>query len=371
MTSASNAQSVGLAVIGCGDVSFRTYFPGMAPIVADGSARVLVCCDPVRERAERAAALFPGARAVTERREAIATPGVTAALDLTPAPFHTEVNTDLIEAGLDVFTEKPLAGSVAEARELIALAERQGKLLFSAPAVMATNRFRWLKRVVESGRIGEPTLAVAQYANMGPAAWREYTGDPAGHYGPAVGPLLDTGVYALHAVTGLLGPARRVQAMGRIAIPRRRVLIERLQGQEIEVSANDLMLLHLDFGSAFAQVLSSFATPASQAPAFELHASQGSISIGYDTWYDANGPADILIRDESELGIEGWTRVGPPTHSPHTNLIGSGVPHFVAVLRGQEAPILTAAHATHVLEIIVAAGVAAASGETVELETTF
>jgi hypothetical protein len=43
----------------------------------------------------------------------------------------------------------------------------------------------------------------------------------------------------------------------------------------------------------------------------------------------------------------------------------------VAVLRGQEAPILTAAHATHVLEIILRATEAAASGTTIELETTF
>ena len=85
-------------------------------------------------------------------------------------------------------------------------------------------------------------------ANMGPAAWRGYTGDPSVFYGPGVGPLLDTGVYALHAVTGLLGPARRVQAFGTVAIPRRPILIPRLQGQEVEVSTNDLVLLHLDFG---------------------------------------------------------------------------------------------------------------------------
>jgi predicted dehydrogenase len=332
---------------------------------------VLVCCDPVPARAERAAALFPGARAVSDPREAIAEPGVTAALDLTPAPFHTEINTLLLEAGLDVLTEKPVAGSLNQAKTLIALAERQGKLLFSAPAVMATNRFRWLKRLLDDGRIGQPTHAVGQYANMGPAAWRAYTGDPSVFYQPGVGPVLDTGVYVLHAITGLFGPVKRVQAVGGIVIPRRRNLIERSFGQEIEVTTNDLMMLHLDFGGTYAQVLSSFATPGSKAPMLEVHGTLGTFSIAGDTWYDSNGPTDILVRDESVLGLEGWSRVSPPYHSPYLNLIGSGVPHFVAVLRGQEAPILTAAHATHVLEIILRATEAAASGTTIELETTF
>ena len=102
----------------------------------------------------------------------------------------------------------------------------------------------------------------------------------------------------------------------------------------------------------------------------EIHGTLGSISIG-DNWYDTNGATDILVRDESELGIEGWARAHPPVPSEHGNLIGAGVPHFVACVRGEEAPILTAAHATHVLELILKAGESAASGETLNLETTF
>jgi hypothetical protein len=48
-------------------------------------------------------------------------------------------------------------------------------------------------------------------------------------------------------------------------------------------------------------------------------------------------------------------------------LIQFGPEHFVAVLEGAEAPILTAEHATHVLEIILAAGVSIEEGCAVEL----
>ena len=365
-------MTVSLGIVGCGDVAFRTYFPGLEPVIADGSAEVAVCFDPVLERAERAAALFPGAQPVVSLDALLEHPGLCAAVNLTPAPLHNEITTALLKRDLHVFSEKPLAATVAEGQGLIELARQRGKVLFCAPAVMATGRFRWLKQVLAAGKIGKPTLGVAQMANMGPSAWRGYTGDPSVFYGPGVGPLIDTGVYVLHALTGLLGPVKRVAAFGGIAIPKRTVLIERLLGQEITVGTNDQMLIHLDFGdTVFAQVLSSFAVPRSKAPALELHGTLGSISITMSEWYDANGATDILIRDESPLGIEDWQTVYPPLPSPHGNLIGAGVPHFIAHIQGEEDPILTAEHACHVLDVMLKAGEAAKSGESIAVDTSF
>jgi predicted dehydrogenase len=185
-------------------------------------------------------------------------------------------------------------------------------------------------------------------------------------YSKSVGPLLDTGVYVLHAITGLLGPARRVEAFGGIAIPERTVLIERLAGQTIRVESNDVMLVHLDFGeNRFAQVLSSFAVPRSKAPAMEVYGSQGTVSIAMERWYDANGPVDLFLLDK------GWLNevCPPPPPMPSTDhLIGSGPAHFVAVLRDEEAPILTAEHALHVLDIILKAQQSAQEGRALDLE---
>ena len=365
-------MTISLGIVGCGDVAFRTYFPGLQPVISDGSAKVAVVFDPVLERAERAARLFPGAQPVVSLDALLEYPGLDAAVNLTPAPLHCEITTALLNRDLHVFSEKPLAATVAEGQGLIELARKRGKVLFCAPAVMATNRFRWLKQVIASGKIGRPTLGVAQMANMGPSAWRAYTGDPSVFYGPGVGPLIDTGVYVLHGLTGLLGPVKRIQAFGGIVIPKRTVLIERLLGQEIEVGTNDQMLIHLDFGNnVFAQVLSSFAVPRTKMPAFEIHGTLGSISVSMNEWYNANGASDILVRDESPLGIEDWQTVSPPVPSPHNNLIGAGVPHFIAHIEGQEDPILTAEHACHVLDIMIKAGESAASGETIEVETRF
>lgn len=372
-------ETVNLGVVGCGDVAFRTYFSAMRAIAETGAARVVACFDPVSERAERAAAFFGTARAYSNYSELLAHDELNAVFNLTPAPFHREVTAQALGAGMHCFSEKPLAASVADAQELIEQARQARLLLMCAPAVMATPRFRWLKQMLETGRIGRPTVATAQMANMGPASWRTYTGDPAVFYGPQVGPMLDTGVYVLHGLTGLLGPAQRVEAFGGIAIPRREVLIERLAGQTIDVGTNDVMMIHLHFArGAFAQVLSSFAVPSSQAPAMELHGSGGSISINQRAWYNAEGPIDLYQIDKSPAAAEGWLHdVWPPTPNALGNGRGSshlldwGVEHFVACIRRQEMPILTAEHACHVLDIMLKATASAGAGRALELETTF
>jgi len=184
--------------------------------------------------------------------------------------------------------------------------------------------------------------------------------------------MIDTGVYVLHAITGLLGPAKRVHAMGGIAIPTRTVAIERLKGQRITVGTNDQMLIQLDFGeSVVAQVVSSFAVPGSRAPAMEVHGTGGSLSIAMGQWYDANGGAEIVTFDAATGRGTGWEMRRPPVASPYGEIIAAGVPHFVGVLRGEEASILTAKHACHVLEIMVCATESAASGASRTLTTSF
>jgi len=367
---------INLGIVGCGDVAFRTYLPGLAPLV--DRARLVACADPRLARAERLAVEAPGgpARAYGDLASLLAHSGLDAVLNLTPAPLHADVNTAILEAGLHCFAEKPLAATLDQGRALIELARRQDRLLLSAPAVMATNRFAWLRGLLAAGELGRPTLAVGQMANMGPAAWRDYKGDPAVFYSEEVGPLRDTGVYVLHAITGLLGPARRVEAFAGVAIPRRRVLIPGREGDEIVVGGYDQMLVHLDFGqpaepATFAQLLSSFALPRSKAPVLELHAEGGSLAISGDVWYAVDAPIDLFRRDEGPNPREAWQQAAPPRPNPVPNLIQTGPAHLVACLEGTEAPVLTAEHALHVLEIILLAEASAREGRAVELETTF
>ena len=353
-------------VVGCGDVATRAYLPGLEALPE--RVEVVACFDPVAERAESAAAQFAGARAYTTYDAFLGHEGgMDLVVNLTPAPLHRQVTGQALEAGYHVLSEKPIAASLAEARELADLAAERGRQLFCAPATMVTGRFRWIKQLVAEGRIGKPTVALAQLANMGPAGWSGYTGDPRVFYGPGVGPLIDTGVYLIHVMTMLLGPAKRVQAMGGIAIPRREIQIERYQGETVDVTTNDVMLLQLDFGdNLFGHLLSSYAVPASQVPPFELHGAEGSIVVKRESWFDGNGPIDLYT---SGGGMQ--PDLPTPDPLPVSDILQSGLLHVVDCLDGNEVAVLTATHATHVLEIMLAAQGSAASGGAVELTTVF
>ena len=250
-----------LAIVGCGDVLYRHYLPALAALGDRVAVRALV--DPRPNAAAAAAesirAWSPGAATFTDLDEMLRAADVDAAIDLTPAPQHGGVNQAILDAGLHLYSEKPLAGSVADADRLIATAAEREVLFLCAPGSAATRRFRWLAEVIVSGRYGSPTLAVAHHADPGPAAWREYTGNPSLFYREGVGPVVDHGVYRLHEMTTVLGPVTRVQAMGAIGWPTRIVRGGPLTGQTIEVTTPDHVLINLEFASgALGQLLASF-----------------------------------------------------------------------------------------------------------------
>src|SRR5689334_8427862 len=112
-----------LAIVGAGDVAHRHYLPPLRSMAAD--VELVAFVDPRAEAGEGALQAVrdwaPEARAVGSIEE-LGSLGVDAAVDLTPAPLHGETNRWLLEVGLHVYSEKPIAQSVAEADALIELA---------------------------------------------------------------------------------------------------------------------------------------------------------------------------------------------------------------------------------------------------------
>jgi predicted dehydrogenase len=358
---------VKLAVLGCGDVAFRTYFGGLQS--STDQIEIVALCDPVQERAERAAALFPGSDALTSLEALIARTDVEGVINLTPAPLHRDTTGALLEAGFHVLSEKPLATTVSEGQTLIDLANAKGKLLLCAPANMASPRTREMQRLLSEGVIGRATHAFARLGTMGPAGWADYTGDPAVFYTEAVGPSIDLGVYLITTLTGLFGPARRVQAMGGILIPERVTTIPRLSGQTITVSTPDLISMNLEFSdNRFATIISSFATPANRGPVLEVFGERGVLAVQTDLDYWVNQNVDLFQFEASSEGEAGWTTID---HLPEESTLVSGPRHFAACIRGEETPVMTSEHALHVLDVMNTAKQAITSGNAQTISTSF
>jgi predicted dehydrogenase len=361
-----------IGIVGCGDVAHRHYLPGIE--TRSDRAVLAAAADPrpgaAEAVAQAVAAWSPDARPYLDAAEMLRQESLDGVFNLAPAPLHGKVNRSILDAGVACYSEKPLAGSVTEADELIELASRRNVPFLVAPGSAVTDRIRWLKQIATSGQFGRPTLAVAHHADPGPAAWRDYTGDPTPFYRQGVGPVFDHGVYRLHEMTAVLGPVRRVQAMGSIAVPTRRVRGGPMTGKTIDVTTPDHVLIHLEFQSgALGQLLASFATPETLAPWLELHLERGVVSFGGKSW-ELDYPISLYTDDDTDAAQEAWAHDVEVPPDPF-GVVENGARHFIACLLGEETPVLTAEHARHVLDIILSAYASIEEGLTHETETTF
>jgi predicted dehydrogenase len=366
---------INVGVIGCGHVAQAEYLPGLASF--PDRVKIVALFDVLEDRVNEVAAKYPGSKAYSNYDDFLAHDDggkIDLVFNLTPAPLHRDITARALEAGYGVYSEKPIASSVQEAIELADIAKARNLPFFCAPATLVTGRFRWMKDFIAAGEIGDVVAVNATTASMGVAAWRGFLGDPKVFYSKGVGPLIDIGVYLLHCITGLLGPVKTVQASGGVLIPQRKVLVEHSYGQTIDVQANDHYFINLTTGSgAVGHVFASFAVAATKNPWFEVYGTQGAISVGRNQWYNGNGSSDVYRRDESAEGTnEGWTEnVAVPNPLEVDGILTAGILHALDVLDGKEEQVLTAAHATHVLEVMLACDESIRTGESIAITSTF
>ena len=161
----------------------------------------------------------------------LADPAIDAVVNLTSHGIHAEVTTAALEAGKHVHSEKPMAGSYAEARRLVELADAQGP----AALVLADHvhgRRAGDRLEPDRDRRDRERSASSTPRSTG-AGSRRGTRGPAPFY--AIGPMADVGVYPLTILTAIFGPARRVTAHGQIVYPDRFTI----SGEPFTVGAPD------------------------------------------------------------------------------------------------------------------------------------
>jgi predicted dehydrogenase len=73
----------------------------------------------------------------------------------TPAATHHQIAKEALLAGKDVFVEKPLALSLAQARELVELAQSTGRILMVGHLLLYQPAIQWIKTYLTSGALGQ------------------------------------------------------------------------------------------------------------------------------------------------------------------------------------------------------------------------
>ncbi|MEX1116469.1 MAG: Gfo/Idh/MocA family oxidoreductase [Akkermansiaceae bacterium] len=124
-------------------------------------------CDLDPGRLEKMLPLYPGVPIYTSFEEMLVHADLDVVAVATPVPHHFPVAKAALLAGKHVMVEKPLAASVAECEELIELAESRGLNLMVGHTFLYSAPIRMIKKIIDSGDIGEIRYINSQRLNLG------------------------------------------------------------------------------------------------------------------------------------------------------------------------------------------------------------
>jgi UDP-2-acetamido-3-amino-2,3-dideoxy-glucuronate N-acetyltransferase len=110
---------------------------------------------------------YPAARFTRDYREVLADPGIRAVALATPAVTHFEMAKAALEAGKDVFVEKPLSIEVAQGEALVRLAEQHGRILMVGHILRYHPAVIKLQELVQSGALGKINYVYSSRLNIG------------------------------------------------------------------------------------------------------------------------------------------------------------------------------------------------------------
>jgi len=163
----------------------------------------------VQRQGDNAGTDYPGTRILRSVDEAFGDPAIDLIVVATPNDSHVEMATRALEAGKHVVIDKPIAGSSAEALELISLARKQGKLLAPFHNRRFDGDFLTVRKLVNEGTLGRVTLVDAHFDRFRPIQ-RANTWKEAG--GAANGLLFDLGPHLLDQALALFGVPTSITA---------------------------------------------------------------------------------------------------------------------------------------------------------------
>ena len=124
---------------------------------------MVACADVDRRRAEKFATKYEGKCDVyTDYRKILERKDVDAITCGTPDHWHTKIVIDAMEAGKDVYCEKPLTLTIAEGQQIVDVLEKTKRVFQVGTQQRSEYEGRFLKAIaiVQSGRLGENVNAV-------------------------------------------------------------------------------------------------------------------------------------------------------------------------------------------------------------------
>jgi len=126
-------------------------------------------CDVYRRRLDRSTGIIQGGPAgdegkgTMEYRDVIDDPAVDCVLIATPDHWHTKMAIEAMQAGKDVYCEKPLSLTIQQAIDCRDTVKRTGRVLQVGPQGTSEDRWWKAREAIAKGRIGKPTWSQGSY----------------------------------------------------------------------------------------------------------------------------------------------------------------------------------------------------------------
>ena len=356
LASVSPQKKLRVGLIGCGSVSNR-YLPHLK---SSSLIEVVSLCDIKYDRAVNQNKQYSLGAATYPNIEAMMS-GVPFDLMVTTTDMqeHGRLNKIALTAGKHVWSEKPMANTYAEGKELLELANSKKLRLWGAPAVVNSPQFAFMNKMIQEGKLGRVASGHGQYGHTGPD-WSAFFYEKGG------GSMPDLGVYNIATLTGLLGPAKSIVAMTSIVNPERtvgdkgKIKVDAEDNAHILMEHSNGVISHVMCGFNY------FDPHGHEAGNQTLHSIQifgdkaNMRLIGYD--WETNG----VVIDDS------WNEAPKLLSTDKGGYMWQEGATVVSesIVNGTE-PKINVEHSLHELEIIESARISQETGRRIQLKSRF
>ncbi len=290
-------------IVGCGMIS--TFH---ARAIREIGAELVACYDQIPTAAERVAKEF-GCKAYPDFKDFLADPDVQIVTIGTPSGAHLDPAVAAAKAGKHVIVEKPLEVTTARCDEIIDACEKAGVIL----STVFPSRFHQssvtLKKAIENGRFGKPTLGDAivkwyrtqEYYDKG--AWRGTWKLDGG------GALMNQAIHSVDLLLWLMGEVEEVTALtGLVA------------HQNIEVEDVAVAALRFKNGALGLLEATTAAYPG-YLKRIEIHGNLGSAVVEEEDvikWdFERSSEEDVAIRESMANRLSGGGGAADPAAIGH------------------------------------------------------
>jgi len=363
-----------IALVGCGFVA--DYYLMTLPLHPE--LKVMGVMDRLANRASHLASAY-GVSQYDTLDDLLNDSRVELVLNLTNPRSHYDVSKPALLAGKHVYTEKPLAMQMDQARELTEIAESKGLLLSSAPCSSLSETAQTIWNALRYKAVGEPRLVYAEMddgmvTRMQYRKWLSVSGVPWPYKDEfEVGCTMEHAGYVLSWLATWFGPATSLTSFASAQIP------DKVPGETLDTDAPDFSVACIQFRSGIVARLScSIIAPHDHT--LKIIGDDGVLSTA-DTWNyrsPVHSQKMVTIRRRTFMNPFRKKHALPPnpyqkikTRGAQSMDFARGPAELAAAVREKRPCRLSSRFSLHVNEMALAIHWAREQGGSYRMTTTF